>query len=76
MVAERRDLSSLGPLSLVLQQQETLEDALRMLIRYQHLLSDEVFRRSFALAQLQNATLRRALAATWSASDAFVALSV
>ena len=40
LIAERRDLSSLGPLSLVLQQQETLEDALRTLIRYQHLLSD------------------------------------
>ncbi|MBN8811449.1 MULTISPECIES: AraC family transcriptional regulator [Sphingomonas] len=40
LIAERRDLSSLGPLSLVLQQQETLDDAVRTLIRYQHLLSD------------------------------------
>ncbi|HWU94590.1 MAG TPA: AraC family transcriptional regulator [Sphingomonas sp.] len=40
LIAERRDLSSLGPVSLVLQQQETLEDAIRMLIRYQHLLGD------------------------------------
>src|SRR5204863_423181 len=40
LIAERRDLSSLGPVSLVLQQQETLEDAIRTLIRYQHLLSE------------------------------------
>jgi AraC-like DNA-binding protein len=40
LIAERRDLSALGPVSLVLQQQETLEDAIRTLIRYQHLLSD------------------------------------
>jgi len=40
LIAERRDLSSLGPVSLVLQQQETLEDAIRTLIRYQHLLGD------------------------------------
>lgn len=40
LIAERRDLSSMGPVSLVLQQQETLQDAIRTLIRYQHLLSD------------------------------------
>jgi AraC-like DNA-binding protein len=40
LIAERRDLSAMGPVSLVLQQQETLEDAIRTLIRYQHLLSD------------------------------------
>lgn len=40
LIAERHDLSALGPVSLVLQQQETLEDAVRTLIRYQHLLSD------------------------------------
>ncbi|WHU03437.1 MULTISPECIES: AraC family transcriptional regulator ligand-binding domain-containing protein [unclassified Sphingomonas] len=40
LLAERQDLSSFGPISLVLQQQETLEDAIRMLVRYQHLLGD------------------------------------
>lgn len=40
LLAERQDLSSFGPISLVLQQQETLEDVIRTLVRYQHLLGD------------------------------------
>jgi len=40
LIAERQNLSSLGPVSLAIQQQETLEDAIRTLVRYQHLLGD------------------------------------
>jgi AraC-like DNA-binding protein len=40
LLSEHQDLSSFGPISLVLQQQETLEDAILTLVRYQHLLGD------------------------------------